>query len=120
MTAGETAAEVAGEATGPEPAAAEPESADLPLWDWSPPAAEEHARTPEEPPAERADPPKPEWKPVVTPVEEAGIRGRRHRPAPGQPEPPDRQPEDAGLAAAGIVAVVVRVVFSIMVPGGSG
>src|SRR5215475_1314909 len=36
--AGATAAEVAGdEATAPESTAAEPESADLPLWDWSPP-----------------------------------------------------------------------------------
>ena len=83
-----TAAEVAGaEQTGPEPAAAEPESADLPLWDWSPPA-ERPAQEPSagepsagelsgaerpagEPSAGRADPPKPEWKPVVRPAEEA-------------------------------------------------
>ncbi|HMI25031.1 MAG TPA: NERD domain-containing protein [Streptosporangiaceae bacterium] len=93
-TAEGTAAEVAGaEATGPEPAAAEPESADLPLWDWSPPAerstgepsaGEPSAGEPSgaepsgaerpagEPAAGRADPPKPEWKPVVTPVEEVG------------------------------------------------
>ena len=87
-TAEETAATVAGaEATGPEPAAAEPESADLPLWDWSPPAessaqepsaGEPPTREPsgEEPPAGersagRAEPPKPEWKPVVRPAEEA-------------------------------------------------
>ena len=77
-----TAAEAAGtETTGLEPAAAEPESADLPLWDWSPPpersvratpAAEPASEPASEPAAELADPPKPEWKPVVTPVEEAG------------------------------------------------
>src|SRR5205823_5418300 len=72
---------------GPEPAAAEPESADLPLWDWSPPA-ERSAHEPsagepsagepsgaeppaEEPSAARADPPKPEWRPVVRPAGEA-------------------------------------------------
>ena len=80
----ETAAEVAEtEATGLEPAAAEPESADLPLWDWSPPPERSVRATPAaEPAAERANPPKPEWKPVVTPVEEAdeprpGIGERR-------------------------------------------
>ena len=87
-TAEGTAAEVAGaEATGPEPAAAEPESADLPLWDWSPPAersAPEPSAGRSLPPgtfrcgaarrgasAGRADPPKPEWKPVVRPAGEA-------------------------------------------------
>ena len=87
-TAEETAAAAAGaEATGPEPAAAEPESADLPLWDWSPPAessgqepsaGEPSTREPSggeppagERPAERAEPPKPEWKPVVRPAGEA-------------------------------------------------
>jgi nuclease-like protein len=45
---------------------AEPESADLPLWDWSPPGE----RSGHEEPAAAADPPKPEWKPVVTPAEE--------------------------------------------------
>jgi hypothetical protein len=82
-TAEGTAAAVAGaEAPGPEPAAAEPESADLPLWDWSPPA-DSSAPEPsagelsdEEPPAgepsaARAEPPKPEWKPVIRPAGEA-------------------------------------------------
>jgi hypothetical protein len=79
------------EASGPEPMADEAESADLPLWDWSPPAersarepsgaepraAEPHTAEPRgaeprttEPPG--AEPPRPEWKPVVTPVEETG------------------------------------------------
>jgi hypothetical protein len=82
-TAEGTAAAVAGaEATGPEPASAEPESADLPLWDWSPPA-ESSAQEPSagepaggeppagEPSAGRAEPPKPEWRPVVRPAGEA-------------------------------------------------
>ena len=100
-TAEGTAAEVAGaEATGPEPAAAEPESADLPLWDWSPPAersagepsaGETPAGEPSgaerpagDPPAERADPPKPEWKPVVRPAEEARGGGGDAQPGIGQ------------------------------------
>jgi hypothetical protein len=96
-TAHGTAAEAAeAEASGPEPMADEAESADLPLWDWSPPA-ERSAREPSgaapraaEPRAAEphtaeplgaeprtaeprgAEPPKPEWKPVVTPVEETG------------------------------------------------
>ena len=47
---------------------AEPDSGDLPLWDWTPPGE----RSGQEEPAVAgpADPPKPEWKPVVTPVEE--------------------------------------------------
>ena len=98
-SAEETAAAAAGaEATGPEPAAAEPESADLPLWDWSPPAessapeppaGEPPTREPSggEPPAGersagRAEPPKPEWKPVVRPAEEAADDPR---PGIGQP-----------------------------------
>ena len=105
-TAEGTAAEVAGaEATGPEPAAAEPESADLPLWDWSPPAersapepsagepsaGEPSAGEPSgaerpagEPSAGRADPPKPEWKPVVRPAEEARGGGGDAQPGIGQ------------------------------------
>ena len=77
-TAGQAADEAAAEAgaTGPEA-----ESADLPLWDWSPPGGE--SAQPDDPPdqagagqagTERADPPRPEWKPVVTPVEAAGAR----------------------------------------------
>jgi hypothetical protein len=109
VTAGGTAADVA-EATGPESAAAEPESADLPLWDWSPPAAEEHAA--EEPPAEREEPPKPEWKPVVAPVEEAdpgpGRLGGRLSHLTGNPRMRVWQ-----LRA--LVAVIVMVAFSILV-----
>jgi hypothetical protein len=117
-TAEVTAAEVTGaEVTGLEPASAEPESADLPLWDWSPPA-DRSVREPsaEEPPAvERADPPKPEWKPVVTPVEQAG----ESRPGIGQ-----RRGNLAHLAAnprmriwrlRAVVAIVILAVFWILV-----
>jgi Nuclease-related domain len=136
-----TAAEVT-EATGLEPASAEPESADLPLWDWSPPAerpvretaageppageppageppaGEPPAGEPAagEPPAgERTDPPKPEWKPVVTPVEEVG----ESRPGIGE-----RRGNLAHLSAnprmriwqlRAVVAVAILVAFSILV-----
>ncbi len=83
--------------------AAEPESSDLPLWDWSgsreaassdelearsaearsaearsAEARSAEARSAEAPGADPpgADPPRPEWKPVVTPVEEAGGTSR--------------------------------------------
>jgi hypothetical protein len=123
----ETAADVAEtEATGMEPAAAEPESADLPLWDWSPPERSERsersvrAAPAAEPVAERADPPKadppkPEWKPVITPVEEAG----ESRPGVGQ-----RRGNLAHLSAnprmriwqlRAVVAVVILVAFWILV-----
>jgi len=127
MAAEETAAEVAGaEATGPEPAAAEPESADLPLWDWSPPAessapeppaGEPSTREPSggEPPAGersagRAVPPKPEWKPVVRPAEEAA----------GDPQPGIGQPRSslAQLAANPRMRVwELRVVVAVVILG---
>ena len=126
-TAEETAAEVAGaEATGPEPAGAEPESADLPLWDWSPPAessapeppaGEPPTREPSggEPPAGersagRAVPPKPEWKPVVRPAEEAA----------GDPQPGIGQPRSslAQLAANPRMRVwELRVVVAVVILG---
>ena len=109
-TAEETAAAVAGaEAAGPEPAAAEPESADLPLWDWSPPATEEHAA--EEPPAEREDPPKPERKPVVTPVEEAEAGPGRHGSVLSHLS---GNPRMRVWRLRALVAIVVLVVFSIL------
>ena len=126
-TAEETAAAVAGaEATGPEPAATEPESADLPLWDWSPPAespapeppaGEPPTREPSggEPPAGersagRAEPPKPEWKPVVRPAEEAA----------GDPQPGIGQPRSslAQLAANPRMRVwELRVVAAVVILG---
>ena len=97
------------------PAEAEPDSADLPLWDWSPP---EMRSGPEEPAAAApAEPPKPEWKPVVTPVEETA----------GGPRPPgigEGRGNLAHLAANPrmrawrmrlIVAAVVMVGFSLWV-----
>ena len=126
-SAEETAAAAAGaEATGPEPAAAEPESADLPLWDWSPPAespapeppaGEPPTREPSggEPPAGersagRAVPPKPEWKPVVRPAEEAA----------GDPRPGIGQPRSslAQLAANPRMRVwELRVVAAVVILG---
>ena len=126
-TAEETAAAVAGaEATGPEPATADPESADLPLWDWSPPAessapepsaGEPSTREPSggEPPAGersagRAVPPKPEWKPVVRPAEEAA----------GDPQPGIGQPRSslAQLAANPRMRVwELRVVVAVVILG---
>jgi hypothetical protein len=126
-TAEETAAAVAGaEAAGPEPAAAEPESADLPLWDWLPPAespaqepsaGELSTREPSggEPPAGecsagRAEPPKPEWKPVVRPAEEAA----------GDPQPGIGQPRSslAQLAANPRMRVwELRVVVAVVILG---
>jgi hypothetical protein len=50
------------------------DSADLPLWDWSPPGA---GSGPEEAAAGTADPPKAEWKLVVTPVGEAAAEPRQ-------------------------------------------
>jgi len=126
-SAEETAAAAAGaEATVPEPAAAEPESADLPLWDWSPPAessapeppaGEPPTREPSggEPPAGersagRAVPPKPEWKPVVRPAEEAA----------GDPQPGIGQPRSslAQLAANPRMRVwELRVVVAVVILG---
>src|SRR5271166_5659876 len=77
------APEIAGaEVAGAEVGVAEPESADLPLWDWSPPGESVPEDEPEdEPAAQLSDPPRSEWKPVVTPVEEVtgtpGIGQRR-------------------------------------------
>ncbi len=116
----------------------EPESADLPLWDWLPPSdrsaegssaeepsaeepsaeepsAEEPSaeeRSAEEPPAGREDPPKPEWKPVVTPVEETGT-------APGQGRGVLSQlsghPRMRIWQWRAVVAIIVMVAFSILV-----
>jgi len=116
ITADGTTTKVAGgAATDPKPAAAEPESADLPLWDWSPPAAEEHAteeHAAQEPPAEPEEPPKPEWKPVVTAVEETETDTGRRRGALDRlsGDPRMRVWELRALAAA-----VVMVVFSVLV-----
>jgi hypothetical protein len=117
----ETAAEETGleatglEATGLEPAAAEPESADLPLWDWSPPGERSVRAIPAaEPAAERADPPKPEWKPVVTPVEEAD-ESRGTGPRRGNLAHLSANPRMRIWQLRAVVAVVILVAFSILV-----
>jgi nuclease-like protein len=106
------------EVTAAEVAADEPESADLPLWDWSPPGESGPLDDPEDRPAdERADPPRREWKLVVTPVEEAGA----------EPRPPGIGQRRGNLAHLSgnprmrvwrlriIVAALVMVAFSLLV-----
>ena len=61
--------------------AAEPESADLPLWDWSPPGESVSDDLADEPAGQQADPPRAEWKLVVTPVEE--VKGATGTQPPG-------------------------------------
>ena len=99
-----------------EAAAAEPESADLPLWDWSPPGDSVPDDLADELAAHQADPPRSEWKLVVTPVEE--VNGTQP-PGIGQ-----RRGNLAHLAANPrmriwrlrvIVAVVILLAFSILV-----
>ena len=81
---------VSAEAGVGEAAAGEPESADLPLWDWSPPEDPVEADDPddgfrwekiEDKPDAQADPPRVEWKLVVTPVEE--VKGAAETQPPG-------------------------------------
>lgn len=98
-------------------AAVESESADLPLWDWSPPGESGPADDfQDEPAAEQAAPPRSEWKLVVTPVEE--VKGPQQPPGIGQ-----RRGNLTHLAADPrmhiwririIVAVVIMVAFSII------
>jgi Nuclease-related domain len=99
----------------PDVTAAEPESGDLPLWDWSPPG--ERSGQEEPPAAQDAEPPRPEWKAVVTPVEEVGAEPRS--PGIGQ-----RRGNLAHLSANPrirvwwwriVVAAIVMVAFSILV-----
>ena len=115
--AGSVESKVAGpEVAGPEVVAAEPESADLPLWDWSSPSSGETG-----PVDDRADEPaaqpRPEWKPVVTPVEEAegtsrppGIGERRGNLAHLSADPRMRT-----WQLRAVVAVIIMVAFSILV-----
>jgi hypothetical protein len=109
------AAKTEAKVTGPEP---EPESADLPLWDWLPPedrsAEGSSAGEPPagEPRAEREDPPKPEWKPVVTPVEETGTAPGQGR---GVLSHVSGHPRMRIWQWRAVVAVIVLVAFSILV-----
>ena len=120
------AAELPGaEVEGATVAPAEPESADLPLWDWSPPEQPVEARGPDdgfrwekipgELAAQQAEPPRSESKPVVTPVEEttgsqpAGIGQRR-----GNLTHLAGNPRMRVWRLRIIVAVLIMVVFSIL------
>ncbi len=109
------APEVTGaEVTGAEVTAAEPESADLPLWDWSPPG---ESVPEDEPTAQPSDPPRFEWKAVVTPVEEVN----------GAPRPPGIGQQRGNLAHLSanprmrvwqlriVVAAIILVAISILV-----
>ena len=102
-----------------EAAAAEPESADLLLWDWSPPGESVPDDLADEPADEQANPPRSEWKLVVTPVEEVNGATGTQPPGIGQ-----RRGNLAHLAANPrlrvwrmrvVVAVLILVAFSILV-----
>ena len=98
-------------------ASVESESADLPLWDWSPPGETVPADDfQDEPTAQRADLPRAQWKLMVTPVEE--VKGAQEPPGIGQ-----RRGNLTHLAADPrmriwrirvIVAVLIMVAFSII------
>ena len=113
-------AEVAGAEVAPaEVGAAEPESADLPLWDWSPPGESVPDDLAEEPAGQQADPPRAEWKLVVTPVEE--VKGATGTQPPGIGQ---RRGNLVHLATNPrmrvwrlrvVVAVLIMVAFSILV-----
>jgi len=110
--------------------AAEPEPADLPLWDWSPPAQRDGgagpdgqpepsggpADQPEPPAAVRAESPRPEWRPVVTPAEEAE-GGRRPGPGlrPGDLAHLSANPRMRIWQLRAVAAVAILVAFWILV-----
>jgi hypothetical protein len=110
----------AAEVAAAEVAGAEPESTDLPLWDWSPPGEPGEPDDPEdESAAQQANPPKVEWKLVVTPVEE--VKGAAGTQAPGIGQ---RRGNLAHLATHPrmrvwqlrvVVAVIIMVAFWILV-----
>ena len=102
-------------------AAAEPESADLPLWGWSPPG--ESAAADDEPadeePAAQADPPRVEWKLVVTPAEEVTGAAGTQPPGIGQNRGNlahlARHPRMRVWELRIVVAVLILVAFAILV-----
>ncbi len=105
---------IEGEVVGAEVGVAEPESADLPLWDWSPPG---ESVPEDESAAQASDPPRSEWKLVVTPVEE--VKGAAQPPGIGQ-----RRGNLAHLSADPrmrvwqlrvVVAVAILVAFTLLV-----
>ncbi len=99
------------EFAGAEVGVAEPESADLPLWDWSPPG---ESGAEDEPAAQPSGPPRSERQPVVTPVEEvnraAGIGQRR-----GNLAHLAAHPRMRVWQLRVVVAVLILVAFSILV-----
>jgi Nuclease-related domain len=114
-----TTADVAAADVAAVEAAAEPESADLLLWDWSPPGESDPDDLADEPADQQANPPRSEWKLVVTPVEEVNGATGTQPPGIGQ-----RRGNLAHLAANPrlriwrmrvVVAVLILVAFSILV-----
>jgi hypothetical protein len=127
--AGSAEASAEAEVAGADVAAAEPESADLPMWDWSSSDSSDSSDSPDpsggpgalddpadEPAAQRANLTRPEWKPVVTPVEEAEGTSR----APGIGEHKGNlahlyaDPRMRVWRLRAIVAVIIMVAFSIL------
>ncbi len=118
---GAAAEGAAAEGAAAEGAAAEAESADLPLWDWSPPgesAADDDAADDDAADAQ-ADPPKVEWKLVVTPVEEVKGAAGTQPPGIGQSRGNlahlARHPRMRVWQLRIVVAVLILVAFAILV-----
>ena len=93
------------------------------MWDWSSPDSPDPSGEPvalddpaDEPAAQRANLARPEWKPVVTPVEEAEGKSRppgigEHR---GNLAHLSADPRMRVWRLRAIVAVIIMVVFSIL------
>src|SRR5271166_1258150 len=106
------------EAVPVEVAPAEPESADLALWDWSPHEESVPSDDLADEPAAQDEPRRPEWKAVVTPVEEVD-GAKRTPPGIGQYRGNlahlARHPRMRVWRLRIVVAVLILVAFSILV-----
>src|SRR5271165_978914 len=106
------------EAVPVEVAPAEPESADLALWDWSPHEESVPSDDLADEPAAQDEPRRPEWKAVVTPVEEVD-GAKRTPPGIGQYRGNlahlARHPRMRVWRLRIVVAVLILVTFSILV-----
>ncbi len=110
---------VPAEVAGAEVVPVEPESADLPLWDWSPHGESEPSDDPADEPAAQAEPPRSEQRPVVTPVEEVngatGTRGHGIGQRRGNLAHLATHPRMRVWRLRIVVAVLILVAFSILV-----
>src|SRR5208283_37101 len=106
------------EAVPVEVAPAEPESADLALWDWSPYEESVPSDDLADEPVAQDEPPRSEWKAVVTPVEEVD-GAKRTPPGIGQYRGNlahlARHPRMRVWRLRIVVAVLILVAFSILV-----